>query len=169
MSKIKSLEWLKAKRAEWGDKIVATTNGAFDLLHKGHIYIFEAAKKNSDILIVGVNSDQSIKQYKSPTRPINGIDDRLAVLEAIGCIDYLVVFEEADPREFLRAINPDAHFKSKEGYKGIEEEVLDRSKIKLLEDIPNYSSSLLFKKLYHDMIYWDMQRGTPRTEADPLD
>ena len=151
MSKTKSLEYIKKKRAEWTDKIVATTNGAFDLIHKGHIHIFREAKKHSDILIVGVNSDQSIKQYKSLTRPINPVLDRLAVLEAIEYIDYLVVFEEPDPRNFLRAVNPDAHFKSKEGYKGIEEEVIDRAKIHLLDDLPGYSSTRLFEKLYEDL------------------
>ncbi len=80
-------------------------------------------------------------------------------MEAIQYIDYLVVFEDPDPRAFLSAVNPDKHFKSCEGYKGIEEDVLDRSKIHLLDDIPNYSSSLMFKKLYYDMIYQDTQRG----------
>ena len=151
MGKVKSLDYIRDKRPTWADKIVATTNGAFDLLHRGHIHVFEIAKKQSDILIVGVNSDASIQQYKSPTRPINVLLDRLAVLEAIEHIDYLVVFEEPDPRAFLQAVSPDAHYKSKSGYKGIEEEVIDREKIHLLDDLPNYSSSLLFQKLYEDL------------------
>jgi len=153
MRKVKSLDYIKRKRAGWTGKIIATTNGAFDLIHRGHIYIFEVAKKQCDILIVGVNSDISIQQYKSPTRPINPILDRLAVLEAIEYIDYLVVFEEPDPRAFLEAVNPDAHFKSKEGYKGIEEEVIDRAKIHLLDDLPGYSSTRLFERLHRDQIY----------------
>lgn len=152
MGKVKSLDYIQNKRPGWAGQIVATTNGAFDLLHKGHIYIFKAAKRQSDILIVGVNSDASIQQYKSPTRPINPVQDRLAVLEAIEYIDYLVVFEEPDPRNFLRAVQPDAHYKSKSGYKGIEEEVLDREKIHLLDDLPGYSSTRLFQKLYEDFV-----------------
>jgi len=169
MGKVKSLQYLQNKRLEWSDKIVATTNGAFDLLHKGHIYIFETAKKQSDILVVGVNSDASIRQYKSPTRPINTLLDRLAVLEAIEHIDYLVVFEELDPRAFLQAIAPDKHFKSREGYKGIEEDVIARKRIHLLDDIPNYSSTRLFKRLYDDLIYQDMQRGEKLPGADFLE
>lgn len=165
MSKIKSLDHIQAERPSWKNKIVATTNGAFDLLHKGHIHIFRIAKSQSDILIVGVNSDASIRQYKSPTRPINDLLDRLAVLEAIEYIDYLVVFEEPDPRAFLNAIQPDAHYKSCEGYKGIEEEVIDRERIHLLDDIPNYSSTRLFKRLYEDLIYQDTQRGEKLPDA----
>jgi len=158
MGKVKSLNYIRDRRPEWSDKIVATTNGAFDLLHKGHIHIFREAKRQSDILIVGVNSDASIRRYKSPTRPINNLLDRLAVLEAIEYIDYLVVFEEPDPRIFLRTVQPDAHYKSREGYKGIEEAVIPRERIHLLDDIPNYSSTRLFKRLYDDLIYQDMQR-----------
>ena len=165
MSKVKSLDQIQSWRPSWSGKIVATTNGAFDLLHKGHIHIFRTAKSQSDILIVGVNSDESIRQYKSPTRPINDLLDRLAVLEAIEYIDYLVVFEEPDPRAFLAAVQPDAHYKSREGYKGIEEEVIDRERIHLLDDIPNYSSTRLFKRLYDDLIYQDMQRGEKLPEV----
>ena len=80
MGKVLDLGYIRSRRPGWSNSIVATTNGAFDLLHKGHIHVFAAAKARSDILIVGVNSDRSIRQYKSPTRPINPIEDRLAVL-----------------------------------------------------------------------------------------
>jgi len=167
MEKLKSIYSLQdicIELKKEGKKIV-TTNGAFDLLHKGHIFLFEKAKKQGDVLIVGVNSDRSIREYKSPTRPINSQEDRIAVLQAIEYIDYLTIFDEPTPCNFLRAIQPDIHVKSKEGYKGLEETVIDRDKIILIEDVPNYSSSMLFKKLYHDMVHSDTYRkGQPEVK-----
>ena len=152
-SKVKTLDYLKANVPKWkaDNQKIITTNGAFDLIHKGHIYVFNKCRSMGGVVIVGVNSDESIKQYKKSTRPINCLADRLVVLEAIDDIDYLCVFEETTPLNFLKAIQPDFHVKSKEGYKGIEEQVLPKEKIILLDDIPNYSSTKLFQKLFEDL------------------
>ncbi|MBI4439879.1 adenylyltransferase/cytidyltransferase family protein [Candidatus Woesearchaeota archaeon] len=96
-----------------GRKIV-TCNGAFDILHLGHIKFLEEAKSQGDVLIVGLNSDASIKRYKSKDRPINNQDSRAAVISALEMVDYVVIFDEDDPRKLLEAIKPDVHCNGEE-------------------------------------------------------
>ncbi|OHB17100.1 MAG: hypothetical protein A2544_01045 [Candidatus Zambryskibacteria bacterium RIFOXYD2_FULL_43_10] len=91
-----------------GKKIV-TKNGAFDLLHVGHVHMLEASKALGDILVVGVNSDSSIKQYKSDTRPIISENDRAEMVAALACVDFVTIYNEPDPRNFLKMIKPDIH------------------------------------------------------------
>ena len=88
-------------------KKVVFTNGCFDLLHGGHVYLLREAKKQGDVLIVAVNDDVSIKKFKGPRRPIFPLAERLEVLEAINDIDYLVSFSEETPRELIAALLPD--------------------------------------------------------------
>ncbi len=91
-----------------GKKIV-TKNGAFDLLHVGHVRMLEASKALGDILVVGVNSDASIKQYKSDTRPIILENDRAEMVAALACVDFVTIYNEPDPRNFLEIVKPDIH------------------------------------------------------------
>lgn len=91
-----------------GKKIV-TKNGAFDLLHVGHVRMLEASKALGDILIVGVNSDSSIKQYKSDIRPIISENDRAEMVAALACVDFVTIYNEPDPRNFLEIVKPDIH------------------------------------------------------------
>ena len=93
-----------------GKKIV-TTNGAFDLLHVGHVQALEASKTYGDVLIVGLNSDTSIKQYKSELRPIIPETERAEMLAALACVDYVTIFNETDPKMFLELVKPDVHTK----------------------------------------------------------
>lgn len=88
-----------------GRKIVFT-NGCFDILHRGHITFLHRAKSLGDVLIVGVNSDDSIRRLKGPNRPINTLEDRVQVLAALSCVDHLVAFEESTPCNLIRAIRP---------------------------------------------------------------
>ena len=90
---------------------IVLTNGSFDILQRGHITYLRRAKMLGDVLIVGVNSDESIRRLKGPTRPINCLDDRLRVLEALSCVDHVVVFGEETPHELVRAIRPDVFVK----------------------------------------------------------
>ena len=109
--KIVTLEQLKiivADLKKQGKKIV-TKNGAFDLLHVGHIRMLEASKALGDILIVGVNSDASIKQYKSDTRPIISENDRAEIVAALACVDFVTIYNEPDPRKFLETVKPSIH------------------------------------------------------------
>lgn len=90
---------------------VVFTNGCFDILHRGHITYLNRAKDLGDVLIVGVNSDASIRRLKGPTRPINSLEDRVQVLAALNCIDHIVPFEEDTPCGLVRAIRPDVFVK----------------------------------------------------------
>ncbi len=90
---------------------VAFTNGCFDILHRGHITYLNRAKTLGDVLIVGVNSDASIRRLKGPTRPINTLEDRVQVLAALNCIDHIVPFEEDTPCGLVWAIRPDVFVK----------------------------------------------------------
>ena len=89
-----------------GKKIVFT-NGTFDILHLGHVTYLEKAKALGDVLIAGVNSDQSVKTYKSPDRPINPEGERMKVLSALSCVDYVVLFREPTPLELIKRIRPE--------------------------------------------------------------
>ncbi|HEU4672499.1 MAG TPA: D-glycero-beta-D-manno-heptose 1-phosphate adenylyltransferase [Candidatus Limnocylindrales bacterium] len=85
---------------------IVFTNGCFDILHRGHITYLNRAKALGDVLIVGVNSDESVARLKGPGRPINGLDDRLHVLEALSCVDHVVPFAEDTPSDVLRVVRP---------------------------------------------------------------
>lgn len=93
-----------------GKKIVFT-NGGFDLLHKGHISILNKAREAGDVLIVGVNSDESIRKLKGAERPINSLEDRLTVLAGLQSVDYLIAFEEESPVQLIKAVHPDVFVK----------------------------------------------------------
>ena len=83
------------------------TNGCFDILHIGHIRYLQEAKKLGDILIVGLNSDASVKRIKGPERPVNSEQDRAELLCALGCVDYVVIFEEDTPIDLIIKVQPD--------------------------------------------------------------
>lgn len=83
------------------------TNGVFDLLHPGHIDVLNAARAEGDALVVGINSDDSVRRLKGPTRPIRGEADRAFVVAALECVDAVVVFDEDTPLELINAIRPD--------------------------------------------------------------
>lgn len=88
-----------------GQKIVFT-NGAFDILHAGHVRYLQKARSLGDVLFVGVNSDDSVRGYKGPDRPINPQADRLEVMAALGCVDYVVCFPEPTPIRLIQAVRP---------------------------------------------------------------
>ncbi len=89
------------------DEKIVFTNGCFDLLHSGHIHLFREAKKLGDVLIVAVNTDESVKKIKGASRPIFPLEERLEVLEAIDDIDYLTSFSEETPRQVITRLLPD--------------------------------------------------------------
>ena len=100
------LSKLSVKRAE-GKRIVFT-NGCFDLMHIGHTRYLQAAKALGDVLVVGVNSDASVRALdKAPDRPIVPEAQRAEVLAALGCVDFVVMFDESDPLQLITAIQPD--------------------------------------------------------------
>ena len=98
---LKIIKNLKAK----GKRIVFT-NGCFDLLHLGHVRYLEEAKSLGDILVVGVNSDSSVRRLKGPKRPILPEEERTEILSGLGCVDYITVFNEADPLKLITSLEP---------------------------------------------------------------
>lgn len=83
------------------------TNGCFDLLHAGHVALLAQARALGDSLVVGINSDDSVRRLKGPQRPVNSAEDRAVVLAAMEAVDWVTVFEEDTPRELIRALLPD--------------------------------------------------------------
>ena len=107
--KLKSLEEIKAivVEARNNRKKVAFTNGCFDLLHRGHVHVLRKARACADLLIVGINSDESVRQIKGPTRPVLPESDRCELLGAMEMVDYVILFNEPDPYSLISAIRPD--------------------------------------------------------------
>ncbi len=95
-------------------KRVVFTNGCFDVLHAGHVALLEAAASEGDFLLVAINSDDSVRAYKGPTRPVNTQDDRAAVLGALSAVDAVVVYDEQTPVELLEEVRPDVLVKGGE-------------------------------------------------------
>jgi len=108
MAKTKTLKQLKeiVRALKKKGKRVVFTNGCFDLLHPGHIKVFKEAKAKGDILIVGINSDSSIKRIKGVSRPILDQKARIGLLEHIDLIDYIVVFKTPTPYQLIEALRP---------------------------------------------------------------
>jgi D-beta-D-heptose 7-phosphate kinase / D-beta-D-heptose 1-phosphate adenosyltransferase len=90
---------------------IVFTNGCFDILHRGHVTYLDRAKGLGDVLIVAVNGDDSVRRLKGPSRPINGLDDRLLVLEALSCVDTVVAFDTDTPEPLIEAVRPDVFAK----------------------------------------------------------
>ena len=103
------LKWRAQARQE--KKTVVWTNGCFDLLHVGHVRNLQAARSHGDILVVGVNSDGSVRQLKGPGRPLVPAAQRVEVLAALQCVDFVVIFEETTPVDAIARLQPDVHCK----------------------------------------------------------
>ncbi|HEY9228439.1 MAG TPA: D-glycero-beta-D-manno-heptose 1-phosphate adenylyltransferase [Gemmatimonadaceae bacterium] len=101
------MDWQRAR--EWRDKTrgrVVFTNGVFDLLHPGHVDVLLGARRQGDALIVGVNSDDSVRRLKGPQRPVRTEAERCYVLAALAMVDAVVVFEQDTPLELINALRP---------------------------------------------------------------
>lgn len=129
-----------------GKKIVFT-NGCFDLLHTGHVKYLEASKNYGDILIVGLNSDKSVKRNKGDKRPINNEYDRAYIIAALESVDYVVIFDEDTPINLIEAVNPDTLVKGSdyEGKNIVGQEIAKR--LKLIEFVNGKSTSNIIKKI----------------------
>ena len=97
----------KVRALKKGGKKIVFTNGCFDLIHIGHVRYLEAARAEGDVLVVGVNSDSSVRQIKGPGRPIVPEDQRAEVLAALACVDFVTLFDEPDPLVTIRLVMPD--------------------------------------------------------------
>ncbi|MCI0382755.1 MAG: adenylyltransferase/cytidyltransferase family protein [Chlamydiae bacterium] len=139
-----SLKWKKE------GKTIATLNGSFDLLHAGHLEIIYQASLQADILLLGLNSDCSIKKYKSPNRPIIPLQYRLLLIASLFMVDFVTWFYETDPREWLKKVKPNVHVNGIE-YKEncIEEDVVKKfgGTLHFVEKIPGLSTSEMIRRV----------------------
>lgn len=147
------MEWCTRQRAE-SKKIVAT-NGCFDILHIGHATYLEAAKAQGDVLVVGVNGDESVRAIKGPGRPINNEMDRAGLVAALDSVDAVYIFKETDAMRFLSIVRPDVYVKG--GDYNIdtinqpERRLVEQygGKVLVLAGVPGVSTTEILKKIVH--------------------
>ena len=132
-------------------KTVVFTNGCFDILHKGHLKLFEKAKSLGDTLIVAINSDSSVRKIKGQKRPINSAKDRAAVLSAITFVDYVTTFSETNPGRAIEKLKPDVLVKGGDWKMG---EIIGRAfvesgggKVYVVPLAKGYSTSSIINKI----------------------
>ncbi len=113
MHRVMTLPELVELRADWRalNLRIVLTNGTFDLLHIGHVRYLEAARDLGDILVVGINSDASVRGYKGPGRPVVPQDERAEIVAALRCVDYATIFDEPTATHIVDALQPDLYVK----------------------------------------------------------
>lgn len=139
-----------ANRLRAQGKKIVTVNGSFDLLHAGHLHILDTARRQGDVLIVGLNSDASVRQNKGPSRPLISEAERAGMLLALRAVDYVHLFDEPIPMPFLSEIKPAVHVNGSEyGTDCIEAPLVQKNggKIFIVEKIPGLSTSELLNKI----------------------
>ena len=132
-------------------KKIVFTNGCFDLLHVGHIRYLSQAKKLGDFLIIGLNSDSSVKELKGEDRPINSFEDRATLLSAIESVDLVIMFEEQTPENLIKDIVPDILVKGGdyniEDIVGYQTVMQNGGQVKTLSFYDGYSSTNYINKI----------------------
>jgi D-beta-D-heptose 7-phosphate kinase/D-beta-D-heptose 1-phosphate adenosyltransferase len=141
----------KALKDYDSNKIIGFTNGCFDLLHTGHISYLKSAKQKCDILILGLNSDESIRKLKGKNRPIVELKDRVEILSSFPFIDKIVVFDEVTPIKLIKRIKPNIIFKGKDYKKedvvGFRESKKWQGRVILIDFIKNKSTTNLIERI----------------------
>jgi len=132
-------------------KSIVFTNGVFDILHAGHIFSLSQAAKEADFLIIGVNSDDSVKRLKGEQRPLNNQDSRALLLASLLMVDAVVIFEEDTPLELINSIKPDVLVKGGdytiEQIVGAKEVISNGGRVVINPVIEGYSTTTLIDKL----------------------
>ncbi len=157
-TKILSLDQLPVWRQTLRDRhhTLVATNGCFDILHAGHVTYLHAARTHGDALLVGLNSDDSIRQLKGPDRPVNPEQDRALVLAALESVDAVVIFPESRATRFLELASPDVYVKggdlTLDQIPLEERSAVERSggRILIMPHVPGRSTTLLLGKLRTD-------------------
>ena len=133
------------------NKKLVFTNGCFDILHRGHIEYLNEAKELGDKLIIGVNSDNSVKRLKGESRPLNNELDRAYILDNLKCVDFVMIFDEDTPYNLIDAIKPDLLVKGgdwkPEDIVGSDIVLANGGEVKSLKFVDNYSSTDLINKI----------------------
>jgi len=141
-------DYFSAMRSK-GKKIV-TTNGCFDIIHAGHIAYLYEAKSFGDILVVGLNSDESVRLLKGPSRPLQTETDRLEIMSALRMVDGAFIFREKDPRAFLDIIRPDVHVKGGDYSRDIlEREVVENhgGRVEIVSFLAGHSTTSIVNRM----------------------
>lgn len=130
---------------------MAFTNGVFDLIHPGHIDVLGAARDTADALVVGINSDESVRRLKGPTRPVRSDAERAFVLAALECVDLVVIFPEDTPINLVKHLKPDVIVKggdySEETIVGAAEVKSWGGRVVIVPLTPGHSTTALIRKL----------------------
>ena len=133
------------------NKRIVFTNGCFDLLHVGHVKYLQAARRLGDLLVLGLNSDASIRRLKGPNRPLISQDERAHILAALDCIDYVVIFDEDTPLELIRLLRPDILVKggdyTPEGVVGKEIVESYGGRVELIQFVDGKSTTNIIEKI----------------------
>jgi len=151
--KLKTLDQLIkiAAQARRNGKSVVFTNGCFDLLHRGHVHVLRQAKAAGDLLIVAINSDQSVKAIKGPTRPVAAEMDRLELIAAMEMVDYVILFDEPDPSKLITAIKPNVLAKGgdwgADGVVGADIVEREGGRVVLVPYLKGYSTSEIIERI----------------------
>ena len=142
---------LRFGREKRNDRRIVFTNGCFDLLHPGHIRGFELARSLGDALIVGLNSDASVRQLKGPGRPVMPERERAEILAALESVDAVVIFDEPTPREVISRLLPDVLVKGSDWpgdqIVGREEVEAAGGRVVSLPLVPGYSTTAILQKI----------------------
>ena len=147
---LEELLLLRRRIREQGKKVVFT-NGCFDILHRGHVEYLGKAKAKGDVLVVGVNSDDSVSRLKGPGRPVVAGDDRAHVLAALASVDYVIIFHEDTPYELIRALVPDVLVKGADWSleKVVGKDIVEAAggSVQTIEYLPNHSTTLILDRI----------------------
>lgn len=148
-----SVSDLQKQTISWqaeGDKIVFT-NGCFDLLHRGHVDYLAQAADSGNRLIIGVNTDASVRKLKGSARPIQDEYSRLQILASLQCVDAVILFDEDTPYELIKAIGPDVLVKGSdykpENIVGHDVVTAKGGEVKTIDFLPGFSTSAIEKKI----------------------
>ena len=132
-------------------KNIIFTNGCFDILHIGHVKLLKFAKSLGDKLIVGVNSDESVRRLKGATRPINTLENRIEILQSLNCVDEVVSFDEDTPYNLITNIKPDIIVKGGD-YNANEVVGSDISKVIIYDLVGDMSTTKILKTLQYKVL-----------------
>jgi rfaE bifunctional protein nucleotidyltransferase chain/domain len=155
MGQVSSMQKIAADLAplKSKNKKIVFTNGCFDLLHVGHVRYLQEARALGDILVVGVNSDASVKVLKGPARPVQTEADRAEILAALGCVDYTVIFNEETPAELIRTVIPNILVKGGDWkidqIVGADFVIAQGGKVMSLQFVDGKSTTKLIEKAQH--------------------
>lgn len=147
------MTWQRARhwRSALGKRSLVFTNGVFDLLHPGHVDVLLAARQQGDTLLVGINSDASVRRLKGPSRPVRLEKERAYVIAALGMVDAVVIFEQDTPLELIRALEPDVLVKggdyTEASVVGAQEVRALGGRVVIVPLTPGHSTSAIVEKL----------------------